>query len=100
MTITLHPETEAKLCEKAQREGRTVDWLVNALLAGFLEQEAREQLDPVAAIQEGFDAGAAGREKPLEQYVAEQRARRGLPDSWPSRTTISELEPGMVAGSE
>jgi len=41
-------------------------------------------------------AAEAGREKPLAQYLAEQRAKRGLPNAWPS-AKLSETETGVVA---
>jgi len=100
MTITLEPETESKLSEKAKREGRTIDALANDLLAEILEQEAREFAQNVAAIKEGFEAIAAGKEKPLEQYIAEQREKRGLPESWPSSTSVSETTHGVAVASE
>lgn len=84
MTITLTPRTGARLRETAQREGQDVDALADALLAETLEERARDFAESVAAIQEGFDAVDQGRTRPLEEYIAEQRVRRGLPDSWPS----------------
>lgn len=75
--ITIEPETEARLREKAQREGQDVDTLANALLAEVLEQKAREFAEEVAAIQEGLDAVREGRERPLEEFLVEHRARYG-----------------------
>jgi predicted transcriptional regulator len=95
MTIVLKPATEARLKEKAQREGRDPNTLADALLADVLEQEAYT-LAEAAAIQEGLDAIAAGRVKPLEQYLAEQRAKRGLPDTWPDSIPVKEVAPGII----
>jgi hypothetical protein len=51
MTITLNPEVEAKLLEKAQREGQNPDALANDVLLGFLaadsEQAASHSTAPV-----------------------------------------------------
>ena len=94
MTITIALETEVKLREKAYREGRDVDTLADDLLARVLEDEKREQTESTAAIQAGLNAGKAGREKPLNQYIIEQRKKYGWPETWPSAAVISESVPG------
>lgn len=48
MTITLEPETEARLCERAARDGKDLDTLANALLADRLQ-------DDEAAKEEALD---------------------------------------------
>lgn len=48
MTITLAPEIEARLCERAAREGQDMEKLVNALLADSLRGDE-------AAKEEAFD---------------------------------------------
>ncbi len=48
MTITLEPETEARLCERAARDGKDVDTLANALLTDRLQ-------DDEAAKEEALD---------------------------------------------
>lgn len=100
MTITLKPTTEALLREKAQQEGRDVDSLVDMLLADSLEAEARRteedvKEEDVKAVRAAMAAAEAGREKPMAQYLEEQRAKRGLPGTWPSARLI-ETETGMV----
>lgn len=47
MTITLVPEIEARLCERAARDGKDMEALVNTLLADCL-------LDDEAAKEEAF----------------------------------------------
>ena len=48
MTITLEPETEARLCERAARDGQDVETLANAVLADRLQ-------DDEAAKEEALD---------------------------------------------
>jgi len=84
MTITFRPSTEAMLLKKARQEGQDLDTLVDTLLAGTLEALSREDEETAEAVSEAMAAAEAGREKPLAQYLVEQRARRGLPDIWPS----------------
>ena len=55
-----------------------------------------EQEHETAAIQEGLDAIAAGRVKPLGQYLAELRAKRGLSDAWPDAGALKEVTPGII----
>ena len=95
MTITLKPKTEALLREKAQQDGQDLDTLVDMLLADRLEAQAREDEETGAAVSNAMAAAEAGREKPMAQYLAEQRLKRGLPDSWPS-TKLTETEDGVV----
>ncbi len=96
MTITLNPATGAMLLAKAQQEGKDLDTLVDALLARTLEAQAREDEETGAAVSNAMAAAEAGREKPMAQYLAEQRAKRGLPNAWPS-AKLSETETGVVA---
>lgn len=95
MTITLRPSTEAMLLERARQEGHDLDTLVDTLLAESLGAQKRENEEVTAAVRNAMIAAAAGREKPLTRYLAEQRAKRGLPDSWPSAKLI-EAETGVV----
>jgi len=95
MTITLRPSTEALLLEKARQESQDLDTLVDKILADALEAQKRETEETTAAVHRAIAAVEAGREKPLTQYLAEQRAKRGLPDTWPS-AELTESEAGMA----
>jgi len=89
MAITLTPETETRLRQRAEREGQDADTLADTLLADALADDP-DDLTPedAAAIRDGLrrglEAAAAGRVKPLSQAVAEARHRHGLPDTWAS----------------
>lgn len=52
MAITLSPETEARLRERAAREGQEADTLANTLLAGVLADEVEGE----EAKQKAFHA--------------------------------------------
>ncbi len=95
MTITLKPMTEALLREKARLDGQDLETLVDTLLADSLAAQAREDEETATAVGKAMAAAEAGREKPMAHYLAEQRAKRGLPDSWPS-AQLSETETGVV----
>ena len=89
MAITLTPETEARLRERAEREGQDADAFANALLADALADDPDDLTEAEVAeirvgIRRGLEAAAAGHVKPLAQVVAEARQRHGFPDSWAS----------------
>lgn len=91
MTITLNPHIEARLLEKARLEGQDPDTLANDVLADYLAAEAPvSAADIRAAIQ-------AERAKPIEQYIAEQRIKRGLPDTWPCAKLVESEASVVVA---
>ena len=79
MPIVLNSETEARLREKAVREGQDINTLADALLNMALEWEARDHAEAVAGIQRGLDAFAQGRSRPFRDFAAEQRAKFKLP---------------------
>ena len=92
MTITLKPQIEAKLLEKARREGQDPDALANDALMLFLEADAEEYRDTVEALRETINSGPG---KPIEQYVAEQRVKHGYSDDWPQHGAATEVTPGV-----
>ncbi len=75
MAITLTPETEACLRERAEREGRDADAFADALLADALADDPDDLTDAEVGeirdgIRRGLKATASGRVKPLAQAVA------------------------------
>jgi hypothetical protein len=97
MTITLDPDMEARLREKALREGQEPDVVAKMLLADVLEANAREHQESVAAIHEALKYGPG---RPIEQYLAEQRVKHGYPNAWPARGVAREIAPGVFADGE
>lgn len=80
LTITLAPDTEAYLRDKAARQGQDAETVAQATLAETLAWEAQEFEETVAGIQRGLDAAAEGRERPFEDYVADVKRRRQARD--------------------
>ena len=54
MTVTLTPQTEMGLREKAEREGQDVNAVADAIIAATLEWDAHEFAETVAGIQRGL----------------------------------------------
>lgn len=79
MTITLDlaPAAEALLTDLADQEGQDKREVASLLLAGALEQAARER--DVPAILEGLEDSLAGRVTPLAEWDAKFRARHDIP---------------------
>lgn len=71
MTLTIHPETEAKLVEKARRDGTNVNDLADALLSAALDGEDEERADAISGIQRGLESAASGRVRSAEEVFAD-----------------------------
>lgn len=79
MIITLSPETEALLQQKAEREGTDVSTAAGALLAAALQWEAQEQAETIEGVHRGIEAGDAGRVRPFAEFAARMREKHRLP---------------------
>lgn len=79
MTVTLTPQTETLLLEKAQREGSDASIIADTLLAAVLQWEAKERTKELEGIQCGLDASDVGRARPFAEFAAEMRRRHSLP---------------------
>lgn len=79
ITINLAPEVEAQLRDAAAQEGQDAEAVAATLLAETLAWKAQERAEAIAGIQRGLDAAAAGRVRPLGEFIAEERARLNLP---------------------
>jgi len=82
MTITLEPETEARIRDIAWREGQGVETMTNLLLMEAFAQLERENAGDIAPIHEAMEDVEAGLERPYEEYMAERRQR--YPDVAPA----------------
>jgi hypothetical protein len=83
MTITLTPETETRLRERAERAGQDINTVADALIAAALEWEAQDRAEAIEGIERGDQAAAEGRERPLAAFFAQQRVRYSFPAEWP-----------------
>jgi predicted transcriptional regulator len=60
IVISLSPEVEAQLREKAAQQGQDVSLVAAELLARILEWELQDSEEAIAGIQRGLDAFEAG----------------------------------------
>jgi hypothetical protein len=90
MAITLSSKTEAQLRRKAAEEGREADVVADDLLSALLDWEEQDRLETIEGLRRGDRAAAEGRERPLSQFLAEQREKYGFSAEWPF---VTESEP-------
>ena len=84
MTITLTPDLEVRLQERARQAGQTVEAWLNAFLADALADDEddlteAEQAEIRAGIERGLQAAAEGRERPVQEWAAQLRRQFNLP---------------------
>jgi predicted transcriptional regulator len=79
IVVTLSPELEARLRDKAVRQGQDVSIVASELLANILEWEAQESEEAIKGIQQGLDDFEAGRFRSFDEFAEEQRRKYTLP---------------------
>lgn len=79
ITINLAPEEEARLRQKASREGQEAETVAHTVLVQALEWEAQDRAEAVEGIKRGIEAFDQGRYRRFSEFEAEQRAKYSLP---------------------
>ena len=79
IVISLSPEVEAQLREKAAQQGQDVSLVAAELLARILEWELQDSEEAIAGIQRGLDAFEAGSFRSFQDFAEEQRRKYNLP---------------------
>ncbi len=79
IVVTLNPELEALLRDKAARQGQDVGLVASELLARVLEWEEQDSEEAIKGIQQGLDDFEAGRFRSFQEFADEQRRRYNLP---------------------
>jgi predicted transcriptional regulator len=79
IVISLSPEVEARLREKAARQGQDVSLVAAELLASVLEWEAQDSEEAIEGIQRGLDDFEAGRFRSFDKFAEGQRRKYNLP---------------------
>ncbi|MCY7391963.1 MAG: hypothetical protein LH647_10895 [Leptolyngbyaceae cyanobacterium CAN_BIN12] len=78
IVITLSPELEALLRDKATRQGQDVSLVAAELLASILEWEKQDSVEAIQGIQKGLDDFKAGRFRSFQEFTEEQRHQHNL----------------------
>lgn len=78
IVVTLSPELEALLRNRAARQGQDIDLVASELLASVLEWEAQDSEVAKRGIQQGLDDFEAGRFRSFQEFAEEQRRKYDL----------------------
>jgi predicted transcriptional regulator len=77
--ITLIPELETLLLDRAARQGQEVNLVASELLAGVLEWQEQDSAEAIEGIQRGLDDFEIGRFRNFQEFAEEQRLKYNLP---------------------
>jgi predicted transcriptional regulator len=78
IVVTLSPELEALLLDKATQRGQDVSLVASELLASVLEWEEQDSEEAIKGIQQGLDDFEAGRFRSFQNFAEEQRSKYNL----------------------
>jgi predicted transcriptional regulator len=70
--VTLSPELESLLRDKAAQQGQDVSFVVSELLATVLEWETQDSEEAIKGIQQGLNDFELGRYRSFQEFAEEQ----------------------------
>ncbi|MDV2990769.1 MAG: hypothetical protein N4J56_000423 [Chroococcidiopsis sp. SAG 2025] len=76
--ISLSPEVEAQLREKAAQQGQDVSIVAAELITDILKWELQDSEAAIVGIQRGLDEFEAGRSRSFHEFAEEQRRKYNL----------------------
>lgn len=76
--VTLSPEAEARLRERAKQQGKDISVVAAELLSSALEWETKDIQEAVEGIQQGLDDFEKGRFRSFDRFAQEQRRKYNL----------------------
>jgi hypothetical protein len=79
IVVTLSPELETLLRNRAAKQGQDVNFVASELLASILEWEDQDSEEAIKGIQQGFDDFEASRFRSFQDFFEEQRQKYNLP---------------------
>jgi predicted transcriptional regulator len=79
IVVTLSPELEALLRDRAAQRGQDVSFVASELLAGVLDWEKKDSEEAIKGIQQGLDDFEAGRFRSFQDFADEQHHKYDLP---------------------
>ncbi len=81
IVVTLSPELETLLRDRAEQQGRDISFVASELLANVLEWEGQDSEEAINGIQQGLDDFEAGRFRSFQDFAEEQRHMYNLPSN-------------------
>jgi predicted transcriptional regulator len=79
IVVSLSPQLEARLREKAAQQGQDISFVAAQLLEAVLEWEVQDSEAAIKGIQQGLEDFEAGRFGSFEDFADEQRRKYNLP---------------------
>ncbi|WP_071189861.1 hypothetical protein [Trichormus sp. NMC-1] len=79
IVVSLSPELEARLREKAAQQGQDISFVAAELLENILDWELQDSEAAIKGIQQGLEDFEAGRFRSLDDFADEQRRKYNLP---------------------
>jgi predicted transcriptional regulator len=79
IVVTLSPELEALLRERAARQGQDVNCVASEMLASILEWEEQDSEEAIKGIQHGLNDFERGKFRSFQDFAEEQRHKYKLP---------------------
>lgn len=79
IVVTLSPELEALLRDRAAQRGQDVSFVASELLASVLAPEGQDSEEAIKGIQQGLDDFEAGRFRSFQDFAEEQHHKYNLP---------------------
>jgi predicted transcriptional regulator len=73
IVVTLSPELEMMLLDRASRSGQDVNLIASELLTDFLEWECEDSIEAIKGIQQGLDDFGAGKFRSFHEFAEEHR---------------------------
>jgi predicted transcriptional regulator len=78
IVVTLSPELEERLREKAAQRGQDINLMATELLASILEWEVEDSEEAIKGIQQGLNDFETGKFRAFDEYADEQRRKYHL----------------------
>ena len=78
ITLELEPEVEARLRDKATRQGQNAEAVAQALIAEALDLEAQERAEVVQGIQRGLKEFEQGKFRAHDEVISDKRSKYNL----------------------
>lgn len=79
IVVTLSPELEALLHDRAAWQGQDVSLVASELLASVLEWETQDLEEAIKVVQQGLDDFEAGQFRSFQEFAEEQHHKYNLP---------------------
>ncbi len=75
IVVTLSPELETMLRDRAAERGQDVSFITSELLTSVLERESQDSIEAIQGIQQGLNDFDTGKFRSFQEFAEEQRQK-------------------------